>query len=62
MVLHINRFPWESGFTGAEVTPDCCPEVVDFEHHITGCIAFAVRQYIAMTNDTAWLEVIFDDI
>ncbi|XP_077296184.1 protein-glucosylgalactosylhydroxylysine glucosidase-like [Arctopsyche grandis] len=50
------RFSWESAFTGAEVTPDCCPEVVDFEHHITGCIAFAARQYISMTGDKQWLN------
>lgn len=30
------RFPWESAFTGTEVTPDCCPETRDNQQHITG--------------------------
>ena len=30
------RYPWESGFTGVEVTPDCCPETRDNQQHITG--------------------------
>lgn len=33
------RFPWESGFTGVEVTPDCCPETRDNQQHITGATA-----------------------
>lgn len=34
------RFPWESGFTGVEVTPDCCPETRDNQQHITGKYTF----------------------
>ncbi|KAI9552765.1 hypothetical protein GHT06_020645 [Daphnia sinensis] len=49
------RFPWESGFTGVEVTPDCCPETRDNQQHITGDISFATRQYWAATGDTKWL-------
>lgn len=51
------RFPWESAFTGREVTQPCCMEVAEFEHHITGCIAFAIRQYISMTGDENFLKV-----
>ncbi|XP_032795803.2 protein-glucosylgalactosylhydroxylysine glucosidase [Daphnia magna] len=50
------RFPWESGFTGVEVTPDCCPETRDNQQHITGDISFATRQYWAATGDTKWLN------
>lgn len=32
------RFPWESAFTGVEVTPDCCPETRDNQQHITGSL------------------------
>ena len=50
------RFPWESALTGREVTPDCCPETRDLQIHITGDIAFALRQYVATTRDTTWLK------
>ncbi|XP_077296187.1 protein-glucosylgalactosylhydroxylysine glucosidase-like [Arctopsyche grandis] len=50
------RFPWESAFTGREVTQPCCMEVAEFEHHITGCIAFAIRQYIAVSVNEKWLR------
>lgn len=50
------RFPWESGFTGREVTPDCCPETRDFQIHNTGDVAFAIRQYVASTRDMTWLS------
>ncbi|CAF3541630.1 unnamed protein product [Rotaria sp. Silwood1] len=49
------RFPWESARTGVDVTPDCCPEVRLYQMHITGDIAFAARQYIAVTGDQDWL-------
>ncbi|KAL7044782.1 hypothetical protein ACKWTF_002049 [Chironomus riparius] len=48
------RYPWESGFTGCEVTPDCCPEVVEFQHHIIADIAFAYRSHLAATHDEEW--------
>lgn len=51
------RFPWESAYTGVEVTQPCCPEVAEFEQHITGCISFAARQYLATTRDEDWLKV-----
>ncbi|UJR32210.1 hypothetical protein I4U23_019675 [Adineta vaga] len=49
------RFPWESARTGVDVTPDCCPEVRLYQMHITGDIAFAARQYIAVTGNRQWL-------
>ena len=50
------RYPWESGFTGREVTPDCCPEVVEYQHHIISDIAFAFRSHFAATHDTTWFK------
>uniref|UniRef100_A0A182QH94 Protein-glucosylgalactosylhydroxylysine glucosidase n=1 Tax=Anopheles farauti TaxID=69004 RepID=A0A182QH94_9DIPT len=51
------RFPWESGFTGVEVTQPCCPEVAQYQHHITGDVSFALRQHLATTHDLEWLRV-----
>jgi trehalose/maltose hydrolase-like predicted phosphorylase len=50
------QFPWESAYTGGEVTPDCCPEVVDYEHHITADIAWTVRQHLYATHDFDWFK------
>jgi trehalose/maltose hydrolase-like predicted phosphorylase len=49
------RYPWESARTGVDVTPDICPVVRLYQMHITGDIAFAVRQYIAATGNQHWL-------
>ena len=47
-------FPWESAFTGSEV----CPGEIysDYEQHISGDIAFAVKQYWWATQDRGWLN------
>ena len=37
------------------MTPDCCPETRKYQHHITGDISFAARQYLAATGDVNWL-------
>lgn len=50
------RYPWESGYTGIEVTPPCCPEVVEYQHHITGDIAFAARLHLFATHDFTWFK------
>ena len=50
------RFPWESAFTGVEVTPDICLLCRDNQQHITGDISFAARQYVAATRDVDWLK------
>lgn len=50
------RYPWETAFTGREVTPPCCPEVVMYQHHISADIAFAVRSHIAATHDLEWFN------
>ncbi|XP_041353527.1 protein-glucosylgalactosylhydroxylysine glucosidase-like [Gigantopelta aegis] len=47
------RYPWESGFTGLEVSPsEACG---DREVHITGDVCLAFRQFIQQTNDTHFL-------
>ncbi len=51
----IDRFPWESAFTGTEVTPDVCPECRENQQHITGDIAWAARTFVAVTQDMEWL-------
>jgi trehalose/maltose hydrolase-like predicted phosphorylase len=48
------RYPWESAFTGREVTPPCCPQVVEYQHHIISDIAFAFRSHLAATHDVDW--------
>ncbi len=50
------RFPWESGYTGREVTPSCCPEVVEYQHHIMADIAYAFRSHYAATRDQEWWQ------
>lgn len=56
------RYPWESAYTGREVTPDCCPEVVEFQHHIISDIAFAFRSHFAATHDADWFKTVGCDI
>lgn len=46
------RFPWESGYTGREVTPE---SIYSNEIHITADVSFAMRQYFSMTRDYEWL-------
>lgn len=48
-------FPWEDAYSGYEV----CPKGVStcrLEQHITGDIAFAMRQYWDNTHDIQWLS------
>eukprot|EP00029_Vermamoeba_vermiformis_P003680 TRINITY_DN14219_c0_g1_i1.p1 TRINITY_DN14219_c0_g1~~TRINITY_DN14219_c0_g1_i1.p1 ORF type:complete len:713 (-),score=152.44 TRINITY_DN14219_c0_g1_i1:37-1992(-) len=47
-------FPWESAFTGQETCPSDAP-TGEYEQHISGDIAFAIRQYWELTQDTNWL-------
>lgn len=56
------RYPWESGYTGVEVTPDCCPEVVEYQHHVIADIAFAFRAHLAATHDLDWFKNIGCDV
>lgn len=47
-------FPWESALTGSEV----CPGEIysDYEQHIIGDIAFAIKQFWMASGDQQWLE------
>lgn len=56
------RFPWESAFTGREVTPDCCPQVIEFQQHVIADIAFAFRSHLAATHDVEWFKTVGCDI
>lgn len=49
------RFPWESAYTGTEVTNPCCPEVATQEIHISADIAVALQQFYATTYKRDWL-------
>ena len=50
------RFPWESAFTGRDVTQPCCPLVANNEQHITADISYALRQHFAATHDFEWIK------
>lgn len=43
-------FPWESSQLGIEETP-VWALTGPLEHHISGCVAFAVWNYFAVTQD-----------
>ncbi|XP_017153393.1 protein-glucosylgalactosylhydroxylysine glucosidase [Drosophila miranda] len=49
------RFPWESAYTGTEVTNPCCPEVAQQEIHISPDISFALQKFFAHSGDYAWV-------
>lgn len=50
------RYPWETAYTGREVTPPCCPEVVLYQHHITADIVFAARSHFFATHDMDYMR------
>ena len=53
------RYPWESAYSGIEVTP--APACANNEQHITGDVSFALRSYIALTQDFQWLSEQVED-
>ena len=46
VIVIFSRFPWESAYTGAEVTPDLCVACRENQQHITGDIAWAARSLV----------------
>lgn len=48
-------FPWESADSGFEDTP-VIALTGPYEHHITGCVAFAAWQYYCVTGDKEYLR------
>jgi trehalose/maltose hydrolase-like predicted phosphorylase len=48
-------YPWESADDGSEDTPPWALTGA-FEHHITGCIAWAFFKYFQVTGDERWLK------
>ncbi|MEO1262552.1 MAG: glycoside hydrolase family 65 protein [Bacteroidota bacterium] len=47
-------YPWESSADGSEDTP-VWALTGPFQHHITGCIAWAAWKYYQVTKDKQWL-------
>ncbi len=48
-------YPWESAGDGSEDTP-VWALTGPFQHHITGCVAWAHWKYFEVTRDTLWLR------
>ena len=48
-------YPWESAADGSEDTP-VWALTGPFEHHITGCVAWAFWKYYQVTKDQQWLS------
>jgi kojibiose hydrolase len=48
-------FPWESSAEGSEDTP-VWALTGPFQHHITGCVAWAAWKYYSVTKDKDWLR------
>ena len=48
-------YPWESADDGSEDTP-VWALTGPFEHHITGCIGWAIWKYYQVTQDKEWLS------
>ena len=48
-------FPWESAGDGSEDTP-VWALTGPFQHHISGCIAWACWKYYQVTGDQSWLR------
>lgn len=53
---NVTRFPWESAYTGRDVTQPCCPEVANNQQHITADIGMAVENYFRATGDMNWMR------
>ncbi|XP_030384091.1 protein-glucosylgalactosylhydroxylysine glucosidase isoform X2 [Scaptodrosophila lebanonensis] len=49
------RYPWESAYTGTEVTNPCCPDIAQQEIHISPDILFTLQKYFAQSNDIDWV-------
>lgn len=47
-------YPWESAYSGMETTNDV--NVANYEHHVTGDVAYALEQYLYMTQDLDFLK------
>ena len=49
------KYPWEGDDTGQEGTPVWALSG-PFEHHITGCVGYAMWKYYQVTHDKTWLR------
>ncbi|KAK7507084.1 hypothetical protein BaRGS_00001935 [Batillaria attramentaria] len=48
------RYAWESAFTGLEVSPS--RDTAVYEQHVTGDVAWMMRQYLQLTKDVHFLR------
>lgn len=55
------RYPWESAYTGIDVTPNA-PKIIEFQQHITADIGHALRKHFFATNDLQWFQQIGCDL
>lgn len=54
--LTLNRYPWESAYSGNDVTPEgTCDGCRERQIHVGASIAFAIRQYFSLTRDRDYL-------
>jgi trehalose/maltose hydrolase-like predicted phosphorylase len=49
------KYPWEGDDTGQESTP-VWALTGPFQHHITGCVGYAMWKYFQVTQDKEWLR------
>jgi protein-glucosylgalactosylhydroxylysine glucosidase len=49
------KYPWEGDDTGQESTP-VWALTGPFQHHITGCVGYAMWKYYQVTKDKDWLK------
>lgn len=60
--MNFYRYPWESAFTGIDVTKADYPEIVKYEQHITADIGHALRKHFFVTHDFEWFREIGCDL
>lgn len=54
------RYPWESAYTGVDVTPESI--YAENEQHITADIGYALRQHFFATHDFEWFRTVGCDL
>lgn len=58
----MNRYPWESAYTGRDVTQPDYPEIVKYQQHITADVAHALRQHFFVAHDLDWFQNVGCDL
>lgn len=55
------RYPWESAFTGVDVTPNA-PLIIEYQQHITADIGHALRNHFFTVYDFQWFRDVGCDL